>query len=301
MSEDRNIEAERIARLRLLASIEGGSTFWAREVSEWGALQVISNFEDGFYAGGKYSADAIRERLKINAGSKLLEEIALADSELVTPMDEDWPERLNELEAPPFALICRGDLSLLRADSIAIVGSRNPTSYGVRMANEFAAGFADRNFVVVSGGAYGIDTAAHRGTLAAEGSTIAVLGGGICDGYPSGNERLFKEIEESGLLVSEVMPRVPALPHRFLVRNRIIAGLSQGTLVVEAAYRSGSLRTARDAANLMRVVMAIPGAITSPASEGCHRLIANREAELVSSVGDVMELVLPLLDARIDA
>ena len=168
----------------------------------------------------------------------------------------------------------------------------------MRIANEFASGFADRDWTVVSGGAYGIDTAAHKGALAAEGGTIVVLGSGVNQIYPAGNERLFREIEETGLLVSEVLPSVHALPVRFLIRNRIIAALSRGTLVIEAAYRSGSLRTAREAAQILRIVMATPGSISSPASEGCHRLIANREAELVSSVSDVMELVLPLDDAR---
>jgi DNA processing protein len=294
------VNEDDVARLQLLAAIEGGSVFWCNEVREWGAPTVVGHFLSGFYQGEKNAASAIALRIRENPADKLIEEIETSGSFIITPNHEDWPLQVDDLQAPPFALVGKGDRSLLTRDSLAIVGSRNPTSYGVRMANEFAAGFADRDFVVVSGGAYGIDTAAHRGSLAAEGPTIAVLGGGVVDGYPSGNEKLFREIEESGLLIAEVMPRVHAVPHRFLIRNRLIAALSKGTLVVEAAYRSGSLRTARDASDLMRTVMAIPGSITSPASEGCHRLIAQREAELVSSVGDVMELVLPLLDARIE-
>ena len=143
----------------------------------------------------------------------------------------------------------------------------------------------------MSGGAYGIDSAAHRGALAAEGRTIAVIASGIDLQYPAGNARLFDEICENGAIVSEVMPDVRALPHRFLTRNRLIAALSQSTLVVEAAFRSGSLRTARDAAELFRPVMAIPGPINSPASEGCHRLIGERAAELVTSLADAIELI----------
>ena len=178
--------------------------------------------------------------------------------------------------------------------SIAIVGTRNPTSYGSRIAGDFAAGLADRDWMVISGGAIGIDSYAHKGCLAAEGLTVAVLGGGVNRNYPASNQAMFEDIAETGLLISEVMPDVVALPHRFLIRNRLIAALSRATLVVEAAFRSGSLRTARDAAEIYRPVMAVPGPINAPTSEGCHRLISERCAELVSSVGEIMELVLPL-------
>ena len=127
-----------------------------------------------------------------------------------------------------------------------------------------------------------------------EGNTVAILGGGVRTIFPSGNDRLFSEIATHGLLLSEVLPSVPAVPHRFLIRNRLIAAISKGTLVVEAAHRSGSLRTARDAGELLRPVMAIPGPIHSPTSEGCHRLINERKAELVSSVDEIMELVGPM-------
>jgi DNA processing protein len=171
------------------------------------------------------------------------------------------------------------------------VGTRNPTNYGVRVAGEFAAGFVDRDWAVISGGAYGIDAAAHKGALSAEGITIAVLACGVDVNYPAGHVRLFAEICEVGALISEVMPGIHAIPSRFLTRNRLIAAISSATLVVEAAFRSGSLRTARDAAELMRPVMAIPGPITSPTSEGCHRLIGERAAEIVTSVADALEFV----------
>jgi DNA processing protein len=123
---------------------------------------------------------------------------------------------------------------------------------------------------------------------------VAILGGGFNKNYPAAHEKLFAEILQSGLLISEVMPDVHAASHRFLIRNRLIAAISKATVVVEAAFRSGSLRTARDAAEIFRPVMAVPGPINSPTSEGCHRLIAERCAELVSSISEVMELVLPL-------
>jgi len=165
------------------------------------------------------------------------------------------------------------------------------------IASDFAAGFVDREWLIVSGGAYGIDTHAHKGALIAEGVTIAVIASGIDINYPAGNERLFSEIAELGAIVSEVMPGTPAFPSRFLTRNRIIAALSKSTLVVEAAFRSGSLRNARDAAELLRPVMAIPGPINSPTSEGTHRLIGERAAEIVTSVADAIELISSLEDS----
>jgi DNA processing protein len=196
---------------------------------------------------------------------------------------------------PPIAIIVKGDTSILKEDSLAIVGTRNPTPYGVRNAQEFAAGFVDRGWAIVSGGAYGIDSAAHKGALIAEGGTIAVTASGLDSPYPAGNQRLFDEITENGAIITEYLPGVMARPHRFLIRNRLIAALSRGTVVVEAAFRSGSLRTARDASDLLRPVMAIPGPINAPTSEGCHRLIGERSAELVSSVADAYELLSSLV------
>ena len=209
----------------------------------------------------------------------------------IIPDDDEWPLQLNDLENPPIGIFVKGNTSILRRDSLAIVGTRNPTPYGIRVTQDFAAGFVDREYVITSGGAYGIDSAAHKGALIAEGSTIAVIASGFDQPYPAGNQRLFEEILENGALLSEYLPGVPARPFRFLVRNRIIAALSQATLVVEAAFRSGSLRTAQDAAELFRPVFAIPGPINAPTSEGCHRLIGNRKAELVTSVSDAYELL----------
>jgi DNA protecting protein DprA len=192
------------------------------------------------------------------------------------------------------AIIVKGNPEVLSIKSLSIVGTRNPSPYGIRAAQEFAAGFVDREWAIISGGAYGIDSAAHKGAMIAEGVTVAVTASGLDSVYPAGNQRLFEEIIENGAIVTEYLPGAIARPHRFLVRNRIIAALSQGTLVVEAAFRSGSLRTARDAAELMRPVMAIPGPITAPTSEGCHRLIGERSAELVTSIPDALELMTSL-------
>ena len=279
----------KIQRLALFNAIEAGNTYWARQVNEFGIAMVYEHLALGVYDATKYGA--ITQSISAFNADESLAAIAQSGGVFITPEDLSWPTRVNQLAIPPLGLIVKGDLSILNNPSLAIVGTRNPTPYGVRLAGDFAAGFVDREWDIISGGAYGIDTAAHRGALVAEGRTIAVIASGIDVQYPAGNARLFDEICENGAIISEVMPGVTAMPHRFLIRNRLIAALSLSTLVVEAAFRSGSLRTARDAAGLMRPVMAIPGPISSPSSEGCHRLIGERAAELVTSVADAMELI----------
>lgn len=280
---------ELLARAALFSAIEAGHPFWSSEISTQGALVVYKRLLSGGY-------DSIKNEKLISAlgqvsADQVLTDIDKYQARLITPIDDDWPKQVNDLAAPPIALILKGNISALLQQSLAIVGTRNPTSYGARIAGDFAAGFADREWAIVSGGAYGIDSYAHKGALIAEGVTVAVIASGIDINYPAGNTRLFAEICESGAMVTEFMPGQRALPHRFLTRNRLIASLSKATLVVEAAFRSGSLRTARDAAEIFRPVMAIPGPINSPTSEGCHRLIGERAAEIVTSVADAVEFV----------
>ena len=279
------------ARLRLFHAIEGGSSFWTHELYLHGAEDLLNRIVKGEYANARKSSERIRQTLIDGDVQVLQREIIESGARFITPESSEWPVSMGDLLAPPIGLIIKG--GEIRERSVAIVGTRNPTTYGARVASEFASGFADRDWAVVSGGAYGIDTHAHRGAIAAEGVTYAVLASGVSINYPAGNERLFNEIAESGALISEVMPKERARPERFLTRNRIIAALSQGTLVVEAAFRSGSLRTARDAAEILRTVMAVPGPINSPTSEGCHRLIGERCAEIVTSVADALELLVP--------
>ena len=283
------MNSEKAARLELFAAIECGNTFWGSEIALLGAEETLARIKDGFYRSSK--AEKALSHLDPDGAPALLAKIHNAGGEFIVPSDQSWPAQLNDLATPPIGLVVKGKLDALHSRSIAIVGTRNPTPYGARIASDFAAGFVDREWSVVSGGAYGIDTHAHKGALIAEGLTIAVIASGIDINYPAGNERLFTEIAELGAIVSEVMPGTPAFPSRFLTRNRIIAALSVSTLVVEAAFRSGSLRTARDAAELMRPVMAIPGPINSPTSEGTHRLIGERAAEIVTSVHDAVELI----------
>ena len=284
--------SELIARARLFTAVEGGSSFWSREVFSNGASYVLNRALNGGYDPIKYARTI--EKLRLSSADELFQSISNAGATFLTPEDLTWPQSVNDLAAPPIGLVIKGDPKLLTGNSLAIVGTRNPTQYGVRIAQDFAAGFVDRDWAIISGGAYGIDAAAHKGALIAEGVTVAVIAAGIDTNYPAGNARLFAEIAELGCLVSEVTPGTPAIPSRFLTRNRLIAALSNATLVVEAAFRSGSLRTARDAAELMRPVMAIPGPITSPVSEGCHRLIGERAAEIVTSVADAVEFLAPM-------
>jgi DNA processing protein len=280
---------ERAHRLALFCAIEPGTAFWCDEIEEQGASEVYRRLLARGYDSIKYAS--IIEKVERCERAEIFQSIEKTGAHFIIPGDSDWPLRVDELQCPPIALIVKGNTEILVNPSLAIVGTRNPTPYGTRIAADFAAGFVDRGWDIVSGGAYGIDSAAHRGALVAEGRTTAVIASGIDLQYPSGNSRLFEEICENGAIVTEVAPGVPALPHRFLTRNRLIAALSQATLVVEAAFRSGSLRTARDAAELLRPVMAIPGSILAPSSEGCHRLIGERSAELVTSVADAVELI----------
>jgi DNA protecting protein DprA len=280
------------SRLRLFSAIEGGSPFWTHELAIYGSEDLINRIVQGEYASTRKSSERIRQNLIEGDTRALQQEIDDAGARFITPESMEWPTSMGDLLAPPIGLVIKG--REIRERSVAIVGTRNPSTYGARVASEFASGFADREWAVVSGGAYGIDTHAHRGAIAAEGVTYAVLASGVSVNYPAGNEKLFNEIAESGALVSEVMPKERARPERFLTRNRIIAALAHGTVVVEAAFRSGSLRTARDAAEILRTVMAVPGPINSPTSEGCHRLIGERCAEIVTSVADALELMMPL-------
>lgn len=281
-----------LEKLQLFNAIEPGSKFWVGEMSKFSPAELIERIRRDTYEGKTKSVDRVQRKIIESNPELLLQQIESCGARFITNETAEWPTQLNDLAAPPIGLIVKGRIDFTR--SISIVGTRNPTTYGARIAGDFAAGFADRDWAVVSGGAYGIDTHAHRGSLAAEGMTIAVLASGVKVNYPAGNEKLFSDICEIGGLISEVMPNEKARPERFLTRNRLIAALSQGTIVVEAAFRSGSLRTAREAAEILRTVMAVPGPITSPSSDGCHRLIGERCAEIVTSVSDAMELLMPL-------
>lgn len=207
--------------------------------------------------------------------------------------DDDYPELLLQLNDPPRQLYIRGNRDALHLPSLAIVGSRNPTAGGERNAFEFARHLAGCGFCIVSGLAQGIDAAAHRGALAADAPTVAFLGHGIDSIYPASNRELADKILESGAIVSEYPPGTPPLRTYFPQRNRLISGLSLGTLVIEAARRSGSLITARLASEQGREVFALPGSIHNPLARGCHQLIRDG-AKLVESADDIMAELGPL-------
>ena len=277
------------ARAILFSCIEPGHFYWSSEISAHGPLKVLESILSGSYAAEK--TKAIIDSIRVADVGQILYEIEKAGAQFLTPEHEHWPIGVNQLVNPPIGLIVKGDSTCLVTDSLAIVGSRKPTNYGASVASEFARGFSDLGWTIISGGAYGIDSYAHRATLQANGRTIAVLATGIEVAYPKSNQKLFNEMSAHGALISELMPYESAMPSRFLVRNRLIASIAKATLVVEAAYKSGSLRTAHDAAELLRPVMAIPGPINSAMSQGCHRLISERAAELITSVADAVEFI----------
>jgi len=207
---------------------------------------------------------------------------------IVTLADAAYPQALLDTGDPPVLTFAKGRLELLNRPSLAIVGSRNATKQGEGNAEAFAATLSAAGLTVISGLALGIDAAAHRGALTGRGSTIAVIGTGADRIYPSGNEALARAIAEQGVVLSEFPLGTPAVAANFPRRNRIIAGMSRGCLVVEAAERSGSLITARLAAEVGRDVFAIPGSIHSPLSKGCHKLI-KQGAKLVERAEDILE------------
>ena len=224
----------------------------------------------------------------------------MSTDRLVCPGDPEWPTQLAALgNAAPIGLWLKGqaDLRFACLRSVSVVGSRSATSYGTHVATELAATLAERGCGVVSGGAYGIDAAAHRGAMAGGGVTVAVLASGLRYGYPRGHTTLFKAIAERGVLVSELPPDHRPTRPGFLIRNRVIAALSRGTVVVEAAVRSGALATATRALDLCRPLMAVPGPVTSAQSAGCHEILRNAGAVLVTGAADVMDLAFPVGEA----
>jgi DNA processing protein len=213
----------------------------------------------------------------------------------LSAIDANWPKSLIDLGFNmPFGIFFKGDIDLLHQESISIVGTRKSSIYGNSIAGEFAFDLSSIGFNVVSGGAIGIDTASHHGALNAQGKTICVQANGLHKFYPSKNDFLFEKIIKNGLMISEYPPGRNPTKNYFLDRNRIIAALSKSTMVVEAAEISGALSTVRHALRMQRLVLAVPGSIHSKSSVGTNELIRNREAESVTNLQQVLELILPL-------
>jgi DNA processing protein len=217
----------------------------------------------------------------------LTTQVAELRASTITLLDDAYPALLRNIIDPPLVLHYRGDVSLLGRPALAMVGSRRASVYAINAAEHLARQLAPSGMVIVSGLALGIDAASHAAALDSGGTTIAVLGTGIDVIYPRANRRLFRRIEEHGLIVSELPPGTPPRPERFPIRNRIISGLAHGTVIVEATSRSGSLITARMAAEQGREVFAVPGSIFSRGSEGTHRLV-QYGAKLVHDPDDVL-------------
>lgn len=210
-----------------------------------------------------------------------------AGNEIISIEDSRYPPLLKEIHDPPLVLFVKGSPDILQANQLAVVGSRKPTPSGRETAYDFAKTLSQLNLVITSGLAHGIDAASHRGALANNGHTIAVLGTGLDIIYPHAHKALAEQIMENGAIISEFALGTPPLRSHFPQRNRIVTGMSVGTLVVEAALKSGSLISARYAMEQNREVFAIPGSIHNPYSAGCHQLIKNG-AKLVSDIDDIL-------------
>ncbi|MFD7404736.1 DNA-processing protein DprA [Streptomyces sp. NPDC059866] len=287
---------ELLSRVFLTRVVEPGDEVAGRWVREFGVGQVVRRLREGGrplpgvsekrWAGLLARARQARPERDLGVARD-------AGVRFVCPGDAEWPGQLDDLgEARPLGLWVRGrpSLRMWALRSVAVVGARACTEYGAHMAVTLAAGLAERGWVVVSGGAYGVDGAAHRAALGAGGATVAVLACGVDRPYPRGHTQLITRIAEQGLVIGELPPGDHPTPGRFIVRNRVIAALTRGTVVVEAAYRSGSLVTARAAQRLGRHTMGVPGPTTSGLSAGVHELLRG-DATLVTDAAEVVELV----------
>lgn len=290
---------ERLARVALARLGEPGEARLAGLAAELGAVQLYDAL----------CAERNPHGILTDVAGRLSEvdperDLRRADRQgirFVVPGDAEWPRRLDDLAAAgslyerggaPIGLWVRGPLDLSTIDRcVAIVGSRSSTSYGLRVGDEIAATVARAGAVVVSGAAFGIDQAAHRGALAVGGTTVAVLACGADRAYPEAHRALIDHIATVGAVVSESPPGCSPTRIRFLARNRLIAALGNGTVIVEAAIRSGALNTANWSERLHRVLMGVPGPVTSAQSEGVHQLVRTGAAGLVTCGNDVLELV----------
>ncbi|MEB8337623.1 DNA-processing protein DprA [Streptomyces endophyticus] len=289
----------RLARVRLTRIVEPGWEVAGQWLREFGAVETVRRIEAG---GTEEPLPGVRagrwEGLVARAADappaeRDLTRAAAAGARFVCPGDAEWPGQLDDLgDGRPVGLWVRGgpNLRMWALRSVAVVGARACTDYGVRMGASLGAGLAERGWVVVSGGAYGVDAAAHRGALGATGATVAVLACGIDRIYPRGHTQLIDRVAEQGLVIGELPPGDHPTPSRFILRNRVIAALTRGTVVVEAAYRSGALGTVRWAQRLGRHAMGVPGPVTSSVSAGVHELL-RKEAVLVTDAAEVVELV----------
>jgi DNA processing protein len=302
---------DRLARIALMSLAEPGNRALWDMVESAGAPATLDRLLHGDIPEPALRAAVIA---RMSAGDpRRMAEAALRragrlGARVVVPADTEWPAgvqslatlemdgggRVNRDVRPPLCLWARGACRLQEAfgRSVAVVGARAATDYGRHVTTDLAFGLAEHEWTVVSGGAFGIDAAAHRAALAAGGLTVAVLACGIDRPYPAGNAALFERIAEAGLLISEWPPGAEPLRHRFLIRNRVIAAATRGTVVVEASARSGASQTMSRVLALNRIAMVVPGPVTSGMSVGCHELLREHpQTRLVTGVPHVLEEV----------
>lgn len=304
-------DADRTARVALTSLAEPGNRAVWSLVQAHGAPATLDQLVRGDIEDDSLRASVLAKMAGFEP-SRMAEE-TLSDARrlgarIVVPADDEWPSRVDTLATleldmpgrtntdvrPPLCLWVRGGWPVGETldRSVAVVGARAATSYGTHVTTDVAYGLAESGWTVVSGGAVGIDAAAHRAALSAGGRTVAVLACGIDRPYPAGNSSMFERIAETGLLISEWPPGAEPLRHRFLIRNRVIAAATVGTVVTEAAARSGAMQTMSRVLALQRVAMVVPGAVTSAMSVGCHELLRSRpDATLVTGPAHVLEAI----------
>ncbi|MGL4745598.1 MAG: DNA-processing protein DprA [Dermatophilaceae bacterium] len=289
---------ERWARVAWSFLVEPADVELTTAIAEHGAVGALARLREG-RLHSRRRLDARLARLDVE---DLAHAMGVCGVRALVPGDPEWPVGVERLTAPPYCLYVLGepDLASLIERSVAVVGSRAATDYGQRVASDLGDGLCARGFTVVSGAAFGIDAAAHRGALAAGGPTVAVLACGVDVPYPKAHAGLLHEVSRRGAVVSEVPIGCAPYRSRFLARNRLIAVLTRATVVVEASLRSGSLVTARRAREHHLPVAAVPGPVTSVASAGCHALVREAGAVLVTDAGEVAELAAPIGEHLLD-
>lgn len=289
---------ERTARMILAAASEPADAVTGRMVRAAGAIETVAKVISSEIPVGP-DGDTWQRRLapRIDVGQirRVLADTELHGLRVLIPGDAEWPGGVDALgDRAPLALWAKGDAGLLTApvrDRVTVTGARAATGYGEHVATELAAAAVTDMRQVVSGGAYGIDGATFRAALASDGSTIAVMAGGLDRLYPAGHTELLTRVGKDGLLLSEMPPGAAPTKWRFLQRGRLLAALSGAVVVAEAGYRSGTLTTAARAVELHRPVGAVPGPITSAASAGCHRLLRDGLATVITGYDDVRSLL----------
>ena len=292
------VQDERTARMALSMLVEPDDAVTGRLLGELGALELfrLAEGEDSVPGLSTVDAQVWRSQFRRSDARTLEQNLVGAERAgigTLIPGDKEWPSALDDLgDRRPYVLWTRGTTSFLArplSDLVTITGARASTSYGEQVARQLASDLTNAERLVVAGGAYGIEGAAHRAALASGGDTIAVMANGVDRPYPVGHRELLERVADLGLMVSEVPPGAVPTRHRFIARTRLMAALSAATVVVEAGARSGSMKVAQFAHDLGRNVRAVPGPVTSATSVGPHRLVREGNATLVTCAEDVLD------------